>query len=179
MHTGGIMETQMSVCQGTVASCLLIPSDWRKMEGGGKRTKKHGARFFLIAFLSPSVRPSVRPTVRPVRRSVPLRWCRLCVIVLYSPQHKHARGRTNRRTERSPNRSRSLDFGSFRKRLSNTHQRTPRTYGAWRSCAHGYSSQWHAYPSRGGGKIRISALNTEGGPTSIFLLVEQFGTFHQ
>ena len=122
------------------------------MEGGGKRTEKHGARFFLIVFLSPSVRPSDRPSVRPVRRCVPLRWCRLCVIVLYSPQRKHARGRTNGRgrtdgrTERSPNRSRSLDFGSFGKRLSNTHQRTPRTYGAWRSCAHGYSSQWHTTP---------------------------------
>ena len=67
------------------------------MEGGGKRTEKHGARFFLIVFLSPSVRPSDRPSVRPVRRCVPLRWCRLCVIVLYSPQRKHARRRTNGR----------------------------------------------------------------------------------
>ena len=36
------------------------------MEGGGKRTEKHGARFFLIAFLSPSVRPSDRPSVPSV-----------------------------------------------------------------------------------------------------------------
>ena len=37
----------------------------------------------------------------------------------------------------------------------------------------------HHTPPQGGANIRILALNTEGSPTSIHLLVDKFGSFHQ
>ena len=40
-------------------------------------------------------------------------------------------------------------------------------------------SSVHTPPQGGGANIRILALNTEGGLTSIHLLVEKFGSFHQ